>query len=556
MTKKIFKSTVLVSASVLILGIVFVMGILYQYFGKQLNSELEKEAQYLSYGIEAQGEEFLEQIKNTDSRITYMDKTGTVIFDNEADPAEMENHENREEVQEALSKGRGSAVRISDTLSEKTVYYALRLSDSSVIRVSSTQYSVFALILQLVQPTLCIIFVMLILAGIFASRIAGKIVEPINELNLEKPEENEVYEEVAPLLSKINRQNRQIRTQLEEARRSQEEFSIITENMQEGLLVIDPYTMILSGNTSAWKIFQVNESLVGQSVYSLDRDEEFRKVIEQVLEGKHASTLLRLDQEFVQLIANPVEREGKTVGAVLLLMNETEKIQRENLRREFSANVSHELKTPLTSISGFAEIIQDGFVKEEDIKKFAGRIYREAQRLIQLVDDTIKISQLDEGENPYEWENTDLYSVAKNVCSNLKEIAEKKDVHLYIDGERMICRTVRPILEEVLYNLCDNGIKYNKQNGTVTISLIDLGSDAQIAVEDNGIGIPREDRNRVFERFYRVDKSHSKEIGGTGLGLSIVKHGVGFLGGTLGMISEENKGTRITITIPKNRKEI
>ena len=556
MTKKIFKSTVLVSASVLILGIAFVMGILYQYFGKQLNSELEKEAQYLSYGIEAQGQEFLEQIKNTDSRITYMDETGTVLFDNEADPSEMENHENREEVQEALSKGRGSAVRMSDTLSQNTVYYALRLSDNSVIRVSSTQYSIFALILQLVQPTLCIIFVMLILAGIFASRIAGKIVEPINELNLEKPEENEVYEEVAPLLSKINRQNRQIRTQLEEARRSQEEFSIITENMQEGLLVIDPYTMILSGNSSAWKIFQVSQSLVGQSVYSLDRDEEFRKVIEEVLAGKHGNTLLRLDQEFVQLIANPVEREGKTVGAVLLLMNETEKVQRENLRREFSANVSHELKTPLTSISGFAEIIQDGFVKEEDIKKFAGRIYREAQRLIQLVEDTIKISQLDEGENPYEWENTDLYLTAKNVCSNLKEIAEKKDVHLYIDGERMICRTVRPILEEVLYNLCDNGIKYNKQNGTVTISLIDLGDDIQIAVEDNGIGIPREDRNRVFERFYRVDKSHSKEIGGTGLGLSIVKHGVGFLGGTLGMISEENKGTRITITLPKNGKEI
>lgn len=314
--------------------------------------------------------------------------------------------------------------------------------------------------------------------------------------------------------------------------------------------------MILSGNSSAWKIFQVSQSLVGQSVYSLDRDEEFRKVIEEVLAGKHGNTLLRLDQEFVQLIANPVEREGKTVGAVLLLMNETEKVQRENLRREFSANVSHELKTPLTSISGFAEIIQDGFVKEEDIKKFAGRIYREAQRLIRLVEDTIKISQLDEGENPYEWENTDLYLIAKNVCSNLKEIAEKKDVHLYIDGERMICRTVRPILEEVLYNLCDNGIKYNKQNGTVTISLIDLGDDIQIAVEDNGIGIPREDRNRVFERFYRVDKSHSKEIGGTGLGLSIVKHGVGFLGGTLGMISEENKGTRITITLPKNGKEI
>lgn len=555
MTKKIFKSTVLVSASVLILGVAFVMGILYQYFGKQLNSELEKEARYLSYGIEAQGEEFLEQIKNADSRITYMDETGKVLFDNEADPSEMENHEDREEVREALSKGKGSAVRMSDTLSQNTVYYALRLSDHSVIRVSSTQYSVFALVLQLVQPVLCIIFVMLILAGIFASRIAEKIVEPINELNLEKPEENVIYEEVAPLLGKINRQNRQIRTQLEEARRNQEEFSIITENMQEGLLVIDSYTMILSGNSSAWRIFQVNAPMIGQSVYSLDRNEDFRKVIEQVLEGKHGNTLLRLEQEFVQLIANPVEREGRTVGAVLLLMNETEKVQRENLRREFSANVSHELKTPLTSISGFAEIIQDGFVKEEDVKKFAGRIYREAQRLIQLVEDTIKISQLDEGENPYEWENVDLYSVAKNVCGNLKEIAEKKDVHLYIDGERMICRTVRPILEEILYNLCDNGIKYNKQNGSVTISLRDLGEDIQIAVEDNGIGIPREDRNRVFERFYRVDKSHSKEIGGTGLGLSIVKHGAGFLGGTLGLISEESKGTRITVTLPKNGKE-
>lgn len=392
---------------------------------------------------------------------------------------------------------------------------------------------------------------MLIIAGVIASKVASKIVEPINELDLEKPGENEIYEEVAPLLGKINRQNRQIQKQLEEARRNQEEFSIITENMQEGLLVIDPYTMILSGNSSAWRIFQVNEPGIGQSVYSLDRDEDFRKVIEHVLEGKHGNALLRLDNEFVQLIANPVTRDGKIVGAVLLLMNETEKIQRENLRREFSANVSHELKTPLTSISGFAEIIQDGFVKEEDVKKFAGRIYREAQRLIQLVEDTIKISQLDEGENPYEWENVDIYSVARNVCGNLKEIAQKKNVHLYIDGERLICRTVRPIFEEILYNLCDNGIKYNKDNGTVTIHLKDIGNAIQISVEDNGIGIPREDRNRVFERFYRVDKSHSKEIGGTGLGLSIVKHGVAFLGGTLELTSEVDSGTEITVTLPK-----
>ena len=555
MTKKIFKSTVLVSASVLILGIAFVLGILYQYFGKQLDTELAREASYLAYGVEQQGEEYLQQLKNTDSRITYIGEDGTVIYDNEADAAEMENHKDREEFQEALATGAGEAQRMSSTLSEKTVYYAKRLSDNSVLRVSSTQYSAFALVLQLIQPVLCIIFVMLILAGVFASKIAGKIVEPINELDLEKPDENEIYEEVAPLRGKINRQNRQIRTQLEEARRNQEEFSIITENMQEGLLVIDSYTMILSGNSSAWKIFQVDKPGTGRSVYSLDRNEDFRKVIETVLEGKHGSALLHLDNEFVQLIANPVNRDGKTVGAVLLLMNETEKVQRENLRREFSANVSHELKTPLTSISGFAEIIQDGFVKEEDVKKFAGRIYKEAQRLIQLVEDTIRISQLDEGENPYEWENIDLYTVAKDVCGNLNEAAKKKNVHLYIEGERLICRTVRPILEEILYNLCDNGIKYNKDNGIVSILIKDLGNEVQLSVEDNGIGIPREDRKRVFERFYRVDKSHSKEIGGTGLGLSIVKHGVTFLGGTLNLVSEVDKGTEITVTLPKNRSE-
>lgn len=555
MTKKIFKSTVLVSASVLLLGIAFVLGILYQYFGKQLDTELAREASYLAYGVEQQGEEYLQQLKNTDSRITYIGEDGTVIYDNEADAAEMENHKDREEFQEALATGAGEAQRMSSTLSEKTVYYAKRLSDNSVLRVSSTQYSAFALVLQLIQPVLCIIFVMLILAGVFASKIAGKIVEPINELDLEKPDENEVYEEVAPLLGKINRQNRQIRTQLEEARRNQEEFSIITENMQEGLLVIDSYTIILSGNSSAWKIFQVDKPGTGRSVYSLDRNEDFRKVIETVLEGKHGSALLHLDNEFVQLIANPVNRDGKTVGAVLLLMNETEKVQRENLRREFSANVSHELKTPLTSISGFAEIIQDGFVKEEDVKKFAGRIYKEAQRLIQLVEDTIRISQLDEGENPYEWENIDLYTVAKDVCGNLNEAAKKKNVHLYIEGERLICRTVRPILEEILYNLCDNGIKYNKDNGIVSILIRDLGNEVQLSVEDNGIGIPREDRKRVFERFYRVDKSHSKEIGGTGLGLSIVKHGVTFLGGTLNLVSEVDKGTEITVTLPKHRNE-
>lgn len=554
MTKKIFKSSILASVVVLIIGMACVLGVLYRHFGGQIINELKKEAEYLSYGVELKGEDYLENVNEQDSRITYIDDAGNVLYDSMADEEVMENHKDREEFQEAEETGVGQAERISDTLSERTLYYAVRLSDNSVLRVSSTQDSVLALTVQLIPPALGILAVLIILACFFASRIASRIVEPLNSLDLEHPEENLVYEEVAPLLSKIHRQNGQIRLQIEEARRNQEEFRIITENMQEGLLVIDAYTMILSGNTSVWKMFQVWEPKIGESVYSLDRTEDFRKVIEKVLKGEHGSALLHVDNEFIQLIANPVTREGSTVGAVLVLMNETEKVQRESLRREFSANVSHELKTPLTSISGYAEIIQGGLVKEEDIKGFAGRIYKEAQRLIQLVEDTIKISQLDEGANPYEWEIIDIYQVAKEVCGNLKDIALKKNVHLFIEGHRTMCRTVRPILEEILYNLCDNGIKYNKDDGTISIHITEEKENVRIVVKDNGIGIPREDINRVFERFYRVDKSHSREIGGTGLGLSIVKHGVTFLGGTVDMISELGKGTEITVILPKNGK--
>lgn len=554
MTKKIFKSTVLVSAMILILGSALVMGILYRYFGKQLDGELEKEASYLVYGVEQNGVNYLEHLKQKDARITYIDASGNVLYDSQADISSMENHSDRKEFEEAVQKGHGYAERMSSTLSEKTVYYARKLTDGTVLRVAVVHSSILALMLQLLPSVIGAAIVMLILAGIAAARISAKIVKPINTLDLDHPEDNQIYEEVGPLLSRIHKQNYQIQMQLETARRNQEEFQIITENMQEGLLVIDAYTMILSGNSSVWRMFQLREPKIGDSVYSLDRNEDFRKVVEDVLKGQHGSAMLQLDGEYVQLIANPVSRDGKVVGAVLLLVNETEKVERENLRREFSANVSHELKTPLTSISGFAEIIQDGMVQGEDVQKFAGRIYREAQRLIQLVEDTIKISQLDEGENPYEWEKVDAYAVVKNVCGNLRDIAAKKNVHLFIDGEKLIFCTVKPILEEVIYNLCDNGIKYNREDGTVSIHLQELKDSVEIRVKDNGIGIPREDCSRVFERFYRVDKSHSKAIGGTGLGLSIVKHGVTFLGGTLKMLSEEGKGTEITMTFPKERK--
>ena len=555
MTKKIFKSIMFVCALVLAVGLAAVMGILYSNFDGQMRKELSKEATYLAYGVEQQSLDYLKNIKDKSARITYIDQDGTVLFDNEADVSEMKNHSDRTEFQKAEKYGAGESSRYSDTLSEKTIYYALRLKDGTVLRVSGTQDSVLALVENLIFPLCGLLCLMLILSGIMASAISKRIVKPINELDLESPEENQIYEELSPLLSKIHRQNREIQNQLELAKQQQEEFSLITENMQEGLIVIDKYTMILSANSSAWNLFHMDRVCQGESVYCLDREEEFRHTIEQVLSGEHTELVLKLNGSDIQLIANPVIRDKKTEGAVVLLVNVTEKLERESLRREFSANVSHELKTPLTSISGFAEIMQGGLVKNEDIPKFAGRIYKESQRLLQLVEDVIQISQLDEEKTSYVWEPVDVYQVCKNAFESLKEKAKRLNVHLYICGERMKMEAVRTLLEEAVYNICDNAIKYNRNDGSVSVFLVQTAQEIQIVVKDTGVGIPKEDQDRVFERFYRVDKSHSKEIGGTGLGLSIVKHAVGALKGSVILRSEEGNGTEICMKFPKVHKE-
>lgn len=555
MTKKIFKSIMFVCTLVLAVGLAAVMGILYSNFDGQMRKELSKEAAYLAYGVEQQGLNYLKNIKDKSARITYIDQDGTVLFDNEADVSEMKNHSDRTEFQKAEKYGAGESSRYSDTLSEKTIYYALRLKDGTVLRVSGTQDSVLALVENLIFPLCGLLCLMLILSGIMASAISKRIVKPINELDLESPEENLIYEELSPLLSKIHRQNREIQNQLELAKQQQEEFALITENMQEGLIVIDKYTMILSANSSAWNLFHMDRVCQGESVYCLDREEEFRHAIEQVLSGEHTELVLKLNGSDIQLIANPVIRDKKTEGAVVLLVNVTEKLERESLRREFSANVSHELKTPLTSISGFAEIMQSGLVKCEDIPQFAGRIYKESQRLLQLVEDVIQISQLDEEKTSYTWEPVDVYQVCKNAFESLKEKAKRLNVHLYICGEYMKMEAVRTLLEEAVYNVCDNAIKYNRNDGSVSVFLTQIAQEIQIVVKDTGVGIPKEDQDRVFERFYRVDKSHSKEIGGTGLGLSIVKHAVGALKGSVILRSEEGNGTEICMKFPKVHKE-
>ena len=544
-----------VCALVLAVGLAAVMGILYSNFDGQMRKELSKEAAYLAYGVEQQGVDYLKNIKDKSARITYIDQDGTVLFDNEADVSEMKNHSDRTEFQKAEKYGAGESSRYSDTLSEKTIYYALRLKDGTVLRVSGTQDSVLALVENLIFPLCGLLCLMLILSGIMASAISKRIVKPINELDLESPKENQIYEELSPLLSKIHRQNREIQNQLELAKQQQEEFSLITENMQEGLIVIDKYTMLLSANSSAWNLFHMDRVRQGESVYCLDREEEFRHAIEQVLSGEHTELVLKLNGSDIQLIANPVIRDKKTEGAVVLLVNVTEKLERESLRREFSANVSHELKTPLTSISGFAEIMQGGLVKCEDIPQFAGRIYKESQRLLQLVEDVIQISQLDEEKTSYTWEPVDVYQVCKNAFESLKEKAKRLNVHLYICGEYMKMEAVRTLLEEAVYNVCDNAIKYNRNDGSVSVFLTQTAQEIQIVVKDTGVGIPKEDQDRVFERFYRVDKSHSKEIGGTGLGLSIVKHAVGALKGSVILRSEEGNGTEICMKFPKVHKE-
>ena len=551
MTKRIFKSIILASVIVLLASGGLTMGVLYNHFGNQLEEELRTEAEFLSIAVENEGMGAFDSIPSEAERITYIDTDGTVLFDNRSNADDMENHLDREEIREAMEDGSGMAVRESDTLSQRTLYYALRLADGTVLRVSSTQYSLPGLLGGMIQPLLIILILMLILAGFLASRLAKNIVNPLNRLDLDHPEENQTYEEVAPLLTKINRQQKSLQAEIADAKRQQEEFSIITDNMEEGFLVIDSHTEVLSYNSSALRLLGAREQDARQSVLALNRSESFQRTVEKVLGGQHVISNQEFQGITCQVAANPVFQEGKVTGAVILILDVTEKMKGEQMRREFTANVSHELKTPLTSISGFAEIINDGFVTPEDTKTCAGRILKEAQRLITLVNDVIKISQLDEGKLPYEKEEVDLYEAVRETFLRIEDHAKAEGVHLYLYGPHIKSNTVKTILDEIIYNLCDNGIKYNKKGGSLTVTISQEGEKPVVTVEDTGIGISEEDQKRIFERFYRVDKSHSKAIGGTGLGLSIVKHGTMFLGADMKVESTLGEGSKFILILPE-----
>ena len=550
MTKRIFRSILTVTLTVLVASLVLIVGVLHGYFQDRVLEELARSTAYIARGVEENGMAYLNDDLPKSSRITWVASDGTVLYDSVADASTMENHADREEIREAMNGSRGTAQRQSATLSEKTFYVARRLEDGSVIRLASAQYTVVVLLVSMVQPLLIILVLSLILAAVLANRLSKGIIRPILDLDLEHPEECDTYDELSPLLTRIRRQNDTIRGQMDQLRQRQQEFSALTENMTEGFVLLDQKGRVLSYNSGALRLLGAIPPGGEANVLTLDRTDAFRRVVEQVLDGVRGQTRLDRQGRCVHLLADPVFREGAVSGAVLVLLDVTEREQGERMRREFTANVSHELKTPLTAISGMAEIIKDGLVDPKDVAGFAGDIYKESQRLISLVEDIIHLSRLDEGGVGLETAPVDLLELCRRVMERLEPAAKRAGVSVSVEGMPATIHGIPAVLEEMVYNLCDNAIKYNRPGGSVALNLSLGEKEIELSVADTGIGIPAEDQERVFERFYRVDKSHSKEIGGTGLGLSIVKHGAALHNAAIRLESAPGHGTTVRLIFP------
>ena len=542
MTSKIFRSTVFVAVVVLLCSLGIVIGVLYNHFTGVQVQQLKDELSLAVTGTEQYGNAFLENVEADRFRVTWIDTDGTVLFDTQVDQTAMENHANREEIQEAFATGSGSAVRTSSTLTEQTYYEARRLQDGTVLRISTNQASAWALMIDLLWPIILIAMLAIGLSLILARRMAKNIVEPMNQLDLEHPLANDTYEELSPLLRRINQQHLQIDAQMRKLQRKTDEFIQITSHMQEGLVVLDKETHIRSINSAAMKIFGAEESCVGSSFFQVNRSTSLRQALNDALDKGHGSVMQELEGGVYRFDMSGIQSDGNLLGAVILVVDVTETQNAEQMRREFSANVSHELKTPLQGIIGSAELLESGMVKPEDTPRFVGHIRKEASRLVNLIEDIIRLSQLDEGvELPAE--QVDMRALAEDVKEILAPSAAEKQISVSISGAGFTVMGVRRMLQEIIYNLCDNAIKYNIPGGSVAIH----AENNRLVVRDTGIGIPAEHKDRIFERFYRVDKSHSKASGGTGLGLSIVKHAVAYHNAEISLESTPGNGTTITI---------
>ena len=546
MTKKIFRSIITVAMVVLLASLFIASSFLYDYFNKSQVTQLKEELSLVATNVDKVGTEYFDNFDSSVFRFTLVSADGSVLYDSQAKAEDMENHLDREEIAEALENGNGSSARYSSTLTERTFYEATRLQNGNVLRISISQVTVGALILGMLPAICAIVLISIVVALVLSHKMAKSIVKPLNELDLENPAENETYEELTPILTKINKQHKQITRQMRELKQKSDEFEQITASMNEGLVLLDKKGVVLSINAAAKKLFSADETAVGRDFLTLDRSIDMNRAIEKALNGKHSEFREERNGNEYQFIINRTESDGKTVGIVILCFDVTEAAFAERNRKEFTANVSHELKTPLQSIIGSAELLENDLVKPEDTKRFVGNIKNEATRLVSLINDIIRLSQLDEDSEPVT-ESVDLYDVANEVVEILTVSAAKKQVELHLNGESCVMKGIRRYLYEIIYNLCDNAIRYNKDGGKVIVDLKNKDSNIILSVSDTGIGIPTEHQSRIFERFYRVDKSHSKETGGTGLGLSIVKHAVAYHGGKLKLDSTVNVGTTITV---------
>lgn len=554
MKNKIFRALVALAAMAVLVASGLITFLVSQDYFNETKKELAQEARYISMGLESGGDNFLNKIaaeNGSNVRITLIDKDGIVLFDNQAEAKTLENHAMRQEVMEAVAVGAGEAERFSDTLDKTTYYYAVRLEDGEILRLARTIDSIYKSVLQMLPIMGGIVIVVAFLASVVARRVTFNLIKPLDQVNLDEPLDNETYDELAPFLTRIAKQKRQLSKNLKKLRGKQEELTIITNNMNEGLVLLNGQQNVLFINESAAKIFGFSaKEVVGRNILTVDRAQEVQDLLQKVSQAGKGEGLYEKDRHFYQLSGSSVNGSG----SVILIYDVTEKMTAEKLRREFSANVSHELKTPLQSILGYAEIMKNGLVKDEDKQRFLERIHAEAGNMIELIQNIMELSRLDENKTLDEFEDVDLLKLAQSVTLRLKHKAQTKGVTLYVSGSSACVCGVQSILSEVLYNLVDNSIKYNKDNGKVDVKVQDASEEVTVSVSDTGIGIGAADRERVFERFYRADKSHSKEIGGTGLGLSIVKHGVLFHKGRVELESEPGVGTTITFVLPKKRQ--
>ena len=549
MTKKIFQSILLVAGCILLASLLIIMGFLYDYFGGVEENQLRNELSLAAAAVEDGGTDYLSRLTADRCRLTWIAADGSVLYDTRTDAESLENHASRAEVSQALTTGTGESTRYSSTLMEKTMYYAQRLDDGTVLRISISRATVGMIAVGMLQPLLIVLIVALILSGVLAKRLSRRIVDPLNSLDLEHPLDNDAYEELSPLLKRIHRQHVEIQTQLREMREKTDEFTQITGSMREGLVLLDEHGSILSINAAAQALFGADAQCVGRDFLTIERSHEISAAIQATVTDGHSEVRAERAGRVYQFDISRIASEGKFIGTVILAFDITEQEFAERNRREFTANVSHELKTPLQGIIGSAELIENGMVKPDDLPRFVGHIHAEAARLVTLIDDIIRLSQLDEGD-AMPTEPVDLLAVSQEAAENLHDAAAARNVALSVTGAPVVIPGVRRLIYEIIYNLCDNAIKYNRDGGRVDVTVAHDADGSSVTVADTGIGIAPEHQGRVFERFYRVDKSHSKASGGTGLGLSIVKHAVQYHHGRIDLQSTPGTGTTIRVVFP------